>query len=578
MPRILILLALLCSLPSADVWAYGSYRFSVPNGDRFGCTLCHLSDPPTFPYELNVFGKDVLLSFSGGGGAPQWNATLAKKDSDADGYTNGEELHETTGNLFAWEPRRTGSGENEWDVSSGIPSLVRNPGDGALSVPTVRFDPIRAENIAIYVGGIRDTVRTRVDSVNVGERIQVTLSAQANVPNRSLTLRLLGGSADLEGVQFNILTRENLLSGDVTRYLSVERITATLTWTPTEQQGGDHALGIELSDGTTSPIQTVRVVVFGGIVKPPEIEPPPLPPPVLVSSFTAATFDFDNSLLVDLADFVVFAQSFGQSASRAGRFDFDKSGVVDWRDFLFFTYFFNKRINNDLFVRSPARDQVAFVPIPGGGYVQEINGLFQQINILPADITKTEIVNRQYTLFLISKNGVLSLTPAPFKGVVFENRAAALPEHPVVGVSWEMADAYCKWLGARLPTRAEWNFAARGTSLRAFAHGDQIANNQANGLNSGDPFEPGTTPVGYYNGRDQKGYQTQDAFSLYGAYDMTGNVWEWCSDVREDKKAPVMGASYLEDVHSPEFTLNSEQWMDVGEKLPNVGFRCFKEK
>ncbi len=578
MPYLLSLIALLL-LSTSNTWAVGNYRFAVPNGDRFSCNLCHLSNPPTFPYDLNPFGRDVRISFaSGGGSAPQWNEELAKKDSDGDGYTNGEELQEATGNIFAWEPRRIGGADTDWDVSSGIPSLVRNPGDGTLSIPTLRFDPIESDDYAFYVNGVKDETRTRTDSINVGERLQITLSGQANVPNRSITLRILGKTAEFENLQINVLNRENLLTGDVTRYLKVERFTATLTWTPTAEQGGDHTIGLEVSDGTTQPIFPIKISVYGGNVPPVIIEPPPPPPPVTVSDYTALSFDFDNSLLIDLGDFTRFAQNFGLSSVLAGPYDFDKSGTIDWRDFLFFTYFYGKRVNNDIYHRTPARDQVTFVPVKGGSYVQEINGLFQQINILANDITKTEIVNRQYNLFLVNKNNVLSLTPAPFNSVVFATRAAEFPEHPVVGVSWQMADEYCKWMGGRLPTRAEWNFAARGTTLRRFANGDQITGNQANALNSGDPFEPGTTPVGYYNGRDQKGYQTQDTYSLYGAYDMTGNVWEWCADVREDNKAPVKGGSYLEDVNSSNFTLNAEQWFDVTDKRENVGFRCLKDK
>lgn len=580
MPRLLSLFLLIIIGVPSHSWAVGFYRYTLPNGDRYGCNLCHLSNSPPFPYELNAFGRDFRsVGFAAGGGTnPKWSEDLARLDSDGDGYTNGEELHETTGNPFSWEPRRTGGGDTDWDVTSGIPTLTRNPGDGSLSVPSVRFDPIRDENIAIYVNGALDESRSRKDSLYVGERIQVTLSGQATVPNRAVSLRIIGNAAETEGVQLNILTRDNLVTGDQAQYLTVERFTATFTWTPTIDQGGDHAFGIELSDGTTAPIQTIRVAVYGGTNPPVVIEPPPPPPPVVVSDFTATSFDFDNSLVVDLPDFTMFAQSFGQSAARAGRFDFDKSGQIDWRDFLFFAFFYNQRVNNDIYHRSPARDQVAFIPVEGGSYVTEIDGLFQQIHILAHEMTKYEIVNRQYNRFLEQKNNVLSLTPAPFNGEVFATRAAANPEHPVVGVSWEMANEYCEWLGGRLPKLSEWNFAARGTGLRAYAHGDLIAANQANAHNSGDPFEPGTTPVGYYDGRDQKGYQTQDAYSRYGAYDMTGNVWEWCADVREDDKAPIKGGSYLEEATSFDFSLNATQWLDITEKRENVGFRCLLEK
>ena len=99
------------------------------------------------------------------------------------------------------------------------------------------------------------------------------------------------------------------------------------------------------------------------------------------------------------------------------------------------------------------------------------------------------------------------------------------PSHPVTGISWHDAMAYAQWAGKRLPTEAEWEYAARGGLVGArYPWGDKITHNEANYLGIGDRDQWGTTaPVGRFppNG--------------YGLYDMVGNVWEWCLDAYDAK-------------------------------------------
>ena len=89
--------------------------------------------------------------------------------------------------------------------------------------------------------------------------------------------------------------------------------------------------------------------------------------------------------------------------------------------------------------------------------------------------------------------------------------------YPVVYVTWTQAKTFCLWSGARLPTEAEWEKAARGTDGRIYPWGNYYTTSALLNYNSnvGD-----TTAVGKY----------PSGASIYGALDMSGNVWEWVAD------------------------------------------------
>ena len=153
-------------------------------------------------------------------------------------------------------------------------------------------------------------------------------------------------------------------------------------------------------------------------------------------------------------------------------------------------------------------------------------------------------------------------------------------DYPVIGVTWDMAKAYCEWRGARLLTEAEWEKAARGTDSRMYPWGNSIDQTRANYNNNADLN---------YMGDTSKVDAYPSGVSPYGAFDMAGDVWEWVADIYDANyyaasplanplgptSGPyrvIRGGSW--DSNGMSLRTSRRSWNDPSSANIYIGFRC----
>lgn len=221
----------------------------------------------------------------------------------------------------------------------------------------------------------------------------------------------------------------------------------------------------------------------------------------------------------------------------------------------------------------PARRSQTMVDLPGGtflmgtdaadGFPDDHEGPVRAVSVAPFAVDTVAVSNGRFAAFVEATGHVTTaelagwsfvfarFLPAPVRKV--SPRVDATPwwaavrgarwdapegpgsdvdgraDHPVVHISWHDAVAYCAWVGGRLPTEAEWEYAARGGLEQArYPWGDDLTPGGEHRCN----IWQGSFPTRNTGDDDYLGTAPVDAFrpNGYGMYNTSGNVWEWCQD------------------------------------------------
>lgn len=261
----------------------------------------------------------------------------------------------------------------------------------------------------------------------------------------------------------------------------------------------------------------------------------------------------------------------------------------------------------------------------GDGYEQDGEGPVHPVRISAFSMGSTTVTNAQFASFIqatghvttAEHHGVSAVFHLAFQGQCEDilNRSAGAPwwlavkgadwrhpngpgsnienlgDHPVVHVSWHDASAYCAWMGGRLPTEAEWEYAARGgVPGKQYVWGNELTpkGQWRTNIWQGQFPVDNTAEDGFLGTAPSKTFQP----NKFGLWQMSGNVWEWCADwfnadyytrsARNDPQGPesgeyrvMRGGSYLcHDSYCNRYRVSARSSNTPDSTSGNIGFRC----
>lgn len=195
----------------------------------------------------------------------------------------------------------------------------------------------------------------------------------------------------------------------------------------------------------------------------------------------------------------------------------------------------------------------------------------RQVQLDAYRIDQMEVSNAAYRMCIRAK----ACDAAPY----LEDTVLGQPNHPVVGVTWEDAQRFCRWVNKRLPTEAEWELAARGPNLRKWPWRGAFDVEYANTVLQGDLHDQ-TAPVDAYPSGE----------SPFGLLNVAGNAAEWTADFydpthyrttdqtrnpegpQSGRERVVRGGSYRESSHLAR--VSARRGKLPTESDNTIGFRC----
>ena len=239
------------------------------------------------------------------------------------------------------------------------------------------------------------------------------------------------------------------------------------------------------------------------------------------------------------------------------------------------------------------------LPIPGGSFMMgdakgHPNERLKRVTVKPFRMMKFEVTNRQFAAFVkatryvsdVERNGEGHVWTDKWRQVRTAtwkaphgpgSSIAGKDDHPVLQTSKQDADKFCRYYGMRLPSEAEWEFAARGTDGRRYPWGNthpkrtkftkgNFGRMRCCALDASDGYAR-TAPVGKF----------PEGASPFGVMDMAGNVWEWTSSPFPNRPndISIRGGGWGNRDWCQRVTYR--HWNPPYIGLDMVGFRCVRD-